>query len=377
MGGGGAPAGGAGRDGEQSVCEVFFCPDDVVVLESYTYSQTPSKHALKKLMQSLFKEGTRVGQEVSVSTTQLSKDTDIDRTTLNVLMVYLELDWRLLEVKSNAYEEFSFQYFRETGARAVAPVDAAHLLTAPQCGDERLCAAIRNCLVHKVTTSYLVVRDVKTLVPDATFGEISRALGEWERLLDYKLKSKPAKLVGRFSVIGLPESIDKLTDTVYQRVRRREKDDVEKFRGFLSTLQEEKCLTRSLVSHFGEELEESSCGACRWCLEGSAPVLVTRKLAVGAVDARRWEQLQGIQQLPRDDPRLMARFAVGVKSPRLTALKMTSHPLFGFMFDHDFYAVLRRCEELCGVQEGPLGPPLSLSPPRKRSRPDQAPPRAM
>ncbi len=216
------------------------------------------------------------------------------------------------------------------------------------------------------------MRDVKLRVRDATFGQISRALGEWERRSDYKLKSKALKLVGRFSIIGLPESVDKLTDAVYQRVRRREKDDVEKFRGFVSTLHEEKCLTRNLVSHFGEALEEgrASCGHCRYCLEESAPALVNKKLTTGTVDAKRWKQLEGIQQLPRDDPRLMARFAVGVRSPRLSALKMAAHPLFGFMFDHDFYAVLRRCEELCGIQDGFAEPSLSLSPPHKRFRPD-------
>lgn len=362
----------AGRDGERSVCEVFICPDDVALLESYTYSQTPSKQAVKKLMQSLFKKGTRVGEELTVSMVQLSKDTDIDKTTLNVLMVYLEIYWRLLEIKSNAYEEFTFQIPRETGARPATAAEAAHLLTAPQCGDERICAAIRNCLVHKTTTSYLAVRDVKLRVRDATFGQISRALGEWERRSDYKLKSKALKLVGRFSIIGLPESVDKLTDAVYQRVRRREKDDVEKFRGFVSTLHEEKCLTRNLVSHFGEALQEgrASCGHCRYCLEESAPALVNKRLTAGAVDARRWEQLEGIQQLPRDDPRLMARFAVGVSSPRLSALKMAAHPLFGFMFDHDFYAVLGRCEELCGTQDGFAESSLSPSPPHKRLRPD-------
>jgi ATP-dependent DNA helicase RecQ len=353
----------AGRDGEAALCEVLFCPDDVALIESYTFSATPSKQALKKLLKLLF-AGARVGDEVRVSMVELTKNTDINKDTVNVLMVYLELYWGLLKVKSNAYEEFKAQFWNFPGARAATAAAAMPLLSAPGCGDESLCAAIRSCIVHKATTSYLSVKDLKSRSTDFTFSQISRALGAWEEKSAGKLKITPLKRVGCFTIAKLPESIQGLTDMVYQRVKQREMDMVQKFRRFVSTLHEESCLTQSLVSHFGEALEGGACGHCRWCLKSTAPAMVSRKLPEGAIDEERWEQLKNLPQLPRDDPRLLARFAVGISSPRLTMLKLSRHPLFGFMFDHDFYTTLSHCEEMCGIEDA-----VARLTPVKRPRP--------
>ena len=361
----------AGRDGETSLCELLFCPDDVALIESYTFSATPSKQALKKLLNLLFAEGARVGDEVRVSMGELTKNTDINKDTVNVLMVYLELDWGLLKVKSNAYEEFKVQLWNRPGARAATAAAAMPLLSAPGCGDERLCAAIRSCLVHKATTSYLTVKDLTSRSRDFTFSQISRALGAWEEKSVGKLKITPSKQVGCFTIAKLPESLQGLTDTVYRRVKQREKDMVQKFRRFVSTLHQESCLTQSLVGHFGEALEGATCGHCRWCLERSAPAMVNRKLPEGTMDKERLEQLKSLQQLPRDDPRLLARFAVGISSPRLTMLKLSKHPLFGFMFDHDFYTTLSHCEEMCGIEDAMTRlTPVKRPPPPGDSGPD-------
>mgnify|MGYP002820308312 FL=1 len=341
----------AGRDGEASLCEVLFCPDDVALIESYTFCATPSKQALEKLLRLLFAEGARVGDEVNVSMAQLTKNTDITKDTVSVLMVYLELEWGLLKVKSNAYEEYKVQLWGHPGARAATAEAAVPLLSAPGCGDEGLCAAIRNCLVHKATTSYLTISDVTSRSRDFTFRKIARALGAWEEASAGKLKATPSKAVGCFSIAKLPESLQGLTDAVYRRVKKREKDMVGKFRSFVSILHQKSCLTQSLLSHFGEALDEGTCGHCRWCLENSAPAMVSRKLPEGAMDKERFDRLKSLQQLPRDDPRLLARFAVGISSPRLTMLKLSKHPQYGFMFDHDFYTILSHCEEMCGIED--------------------------
>ena len=60
----------------------------------------------------------------------------------------------------------------------------------------------------------------------------------------------------------------------------------------------------------------------------------------------------------------MARFAVGISSPRLTMLKLSRHPLFGFMFDHDFYTTLSHCEEMYGIEDA-----VARLTPVKRPRP--------
>ena len=36
----------AGRDGEESICELFACPDDVPTLENFAFGDTPTREAL-------------------------------------------------------------------------------------------------------------------------------------------------------------------------------------------------------------------------------------------------------------------------------------------------------------------------------------------
>lgn len=50
----------------------------------------------------------------------------------------------------------------------------------------------------------------------------------------------------------------------------------------------------------------------------------------------------------RDDPRLLARFAFGITSPRLTLGKWsTTHPLFGSMVEVDFEVLVKEFDKEC------------------------------
>lgn len=56
----------------------------------------------------------------------------------------------------------------------------------------------------------------------------------------------------------------------------------------------------------------------------------------GAKDSRR--------TIPSDDAYLLARFAAGIKSPRIGKLKLSLHPSFGCCADCPFPAVMVRAE---------------------------------
>src|SRR5439155_19520791 len=43
----------AGRDGEESICELFVCPDDVPTLENFAYGDTPTPEALAGLLEEM------------------------------------------------------------------------------------------------------------------------------------------------------------------------------------------------------------------------------------------------------------------------------------------------------------------------------------
>ena len=48
----------------------------------------------------------------------------------------------------------------------------------------------------------------------------------------------------------------------------------------------------------------------------------------------------------RDDPRLIARFATGVYSPRISKLKLGKHDSFGATIHCDWLEILQRAQQL-------------------------------
>ncbi len=77
----------AGRDGRPSVCEMFFCPDDLNVLENFVYGDTPSLDAVEGLTGEIFGNDA----EFDASEYELSSTHDIRFTVVRTLLTYLEL----------------------------------------------------------------------------------------------------------------------------------------------------------------------------------------------------------------------------------------------------------------------------------------------
>ena len=80
----------AGRDGEESICELFACPDDVPTLENFAYGDTPTREALAGLLTDVLVHP--VGAEFAVSEYELSVRHDLRPLVLKTALTYLELD---------------------------------------------------------------------------------------------------------------------------------------------------------------------------------------------------------------------------------------------------------------------------------------------
>src|SRR5437660_4668937 len=80
----------AGRDGEESICELFACPDDVPTLENFAYGDTPTRDALAGLLADVLEHA--VDAEFAVSEYELSVRHDLRPLVLRTALTYLELD---------------------------------------------------------------------------------------------------------------------------------------------------------------------------------------------------------------------------------------------------------------------------------------------
>lgn len=106
-------------------------------------------------------------------------------------------------------------------------------------------------------------------------------------------------------------------------------------------------LAQALASYFGDDDAVPNlgmCGSCTFCKTSEA-VNFTRTTASLADPIRIKRVLAAC--LHRDDPRLLARLAFGITSPRLTAAKLTRDPVFGSMDDVAWSALMEAFTKAC------------------------------
>ena len=125
-------------------------------------------------------------------------------------------------------------------------------------------------------------------------------------------------------------------------------------------------LAQTLAAYFGDEdaVPEGMCKSCTFCLTGAGTTFdpkfntIADPVKVRAVLAACPD---------RDDPRLLARLAFGISSPRLTMNKLGKHAVFGSMVDTDFRVLLEVFIKACEAGGGQKAPPPPSPPSKKRS----------
>ena len=129
-------------------------------------------------------------------------------------------------------------------------------------------------------------------------------------------------------------------------------------------------LPQALCEYFDDAdgVPGGMCDQCTFCRNGSGTEFNPTAQAIP--DPMKIKAI--LDACPeRDDPRLLARMAFGITSPRLTAGKWsTFHPLFGSMVEYDFNALVQAFDVECkkaGYQAVIVQPTYNTSTARKRS----------
>src|SRR5690606_13739129 len=78
----------AGRDGQDSICQLLLVPQDRIVLENFTFGDTPTRQAVGRLLEVIAGQA----ETFHISHYQLSAETDIRILVARTLLTYLELD---------------------------------------------------------------------------------------------------------------------------------------------------------------------------------------------------------------------------------------------------------------------------------------------
>lgn len=169
-----------------------------------------------------------------------------------------------------------------------------------------------------------------------------------------KIQIKTSQVLNRYRIHKMPEDLDALGEDLYKRAVDRENKEIARLWDVAKWATQGGCLAKKLAQHFGDSLPDGAekCNHCSLCANNGfaidAPGLSedAQLDKMEKFDQAKWEKIIREPVVPKDDARLIARFALGFTSPRMTALKLGKHPLFGSMEEHDFRVVLSYAQDV-------------------------------
>jgi ATP-dependent DNA helicase RecQ len=318
----------AGRDGKESICELFACPDDVPTLENFAYGDTPTREALAGLVADLLEHPLEA--QFAVSEHELSGRHDLRPLVLRTVLTYLELDG-VLRQGTPFYAGYRLRPLRDASMEDVLGRF-----------DQSRASFLRR-LLETGTTGRLWT----TLAPDAAAVQLgeerSRILAALEYLDQQGLvELQPSDVRQRYTLLTRPSSDAELVDSLLDRFARRERAEIARIENVLALVTHDGCQVCSLVGYFGETRTEP-CGHCSHCLTGCAQTLPPPEPKPPIETIVRADAFAALLDGHPDalgTPRQQARFLAGITSPATSRSKLTRDPLFGSLAERRFSEVL-------------------------------------
>lgn len=323
----------AGRDGKPSHCEMLACADDLIVLQNFTYGDTPTPAAVRQLVDHLLRQGV----EFDISRYDLANTVDIRPLVLETVLTYLELDGVLAPLGA-FYSGYQFHLVN----------GEARLLAGHSPERQQFLKKLFNA--GKRGPKWITIENVDAAA--ATIGEqperILKALNWLEEAGDITLK--PSGLRHRYRLCEDATARDPAI--ICQRMQKlfagREARDAERLAQVIDFARSPGCLTRHLLRYFGEDLA-GGCGHCESCL---APRETARELPRSHAPAISVDHVAQIQSVILERhaalraPRQLARFLCGLTSPAATRARLSRHDCFGLLDRVPFQDVLAQTESL-------------------------------
>lgn len=312
----------AGRDGQSAVCEMLACGDDLMVLENFIYSDTPSPRALGNLVDRVL----RLGSTFDVSPYELSTVCDIRPGVVATVMAYLEID-KLIEATGTFYANYRVRLLR-TEDKILAGCTTA---------ERKFLRAILGSVDPRWGSLDLKPTEMAAAT-GAPREKIVAAIGHLQTAGDVSLRISGVR--HGFKRKKDPGDIAALTASLVEKFQAREAADLARLRQVLGLSAQRGCLTGYLTRYFGETLP-GPCGHCDRC-RGLPAKTIKRPKPRRVTDAELLavRALAGEKHAPLNTPRQLARFLCGMASPAATRARLTRHNAFALLADLPFSDVL-------------------------------------
>jgi ATP-dependent DNA helicase RecQ len=317
----------AGRDGDQSICELLLSPEDRTVLENFTYGDTPSRHSVGRLIDFL------IGQPDTfyISHYKLSFETDIRILVVRTLLTYLELRG-CIKATSPRYDTYKIQ-----------PKVTSKAILDHFDGERRqFIGEVLSCLTKgRKWFTLNTVLAAKQLDVDR-----QRIVQAIDYMADQGwLEVQVSDLVHGYSWqqrIGDPKT---LADNLYDRLAAREQGEVARLDDVFDLASAASCQAGLLSRYFGESISEP-CGNCSSCIgDGPWKIPELRNRSIGSSAKRIIDEVTADYPDHFNSARDKARFLCGLSSPRFVRAKLTRHSGYGICDRVPFAEVLEQVSD--------------------------------
>ncbi|KAI1820707.1 ATP-dependent DNA helicase recQ [Xylaria intraflava] len=332
----------AGRDGKPSFCTMYLCRDDFWVKETFVRGDLPSRRSLQRLLEDIFLHQPPVelydgGEAIELGLYDLGQEHDVRVNPLSIILATIELRFGLIREIRPEYTSYRFEahpdYHEKIGSD----------------GSPEAKAILENA--RKAKKLYYVDPQVAVQGTSILRTDVIRKLKEFHD--SGLIKLKISSVVNRYRILRplptTPEEVGEITDKLYAEMESRETDAMNRFTSVCDLLTGNECFARTLSEYFGMKLPggKHKCGHCTHCLTGKPLVLPPK--AAPALDAAGIQAVLDACDI-RDDPRFLARVAFGMKSPRVTQLRLDRSRVFGSLEDHSFAALLAEFTKACELE---------------------------
>lgn len=328
----------AGRDGRPSVCMFYLATKDFYLRNIFTYGDRPSERSLRLLLEDICSPARaqlQIGDTFTLSMITQSREVDIKPTILGILYAQMELHFKLFRAAGTLYNKYKY-LIKDSNIVLNDASPAA-------------CAIIKASVKSSKWT-YVALEELANSTGIART-DFVRTMDDWNERGAIQLEKEGVQNIFRLER-ALPSSPQEIADIIRQldeSMAATEQQNLARTKSLLELITNKRCFARAIASYFGEASGGMSeeCGHCTWC-ETHAQVVLPNEPPQPPDPAKVKELLDKVTV--RDDPRFLAKVAFGIKSPRITALKVLQTGVFESMNVCDFVDLLKVFTAACDMR---------------------------
>ena len=314
----------AGRDGKQSKCEMLLAPEDRIVLDNFTYGDTPTKKSVEHLVDLISGQA----DHFHLSHYRLSNETNIRLPVLRTLMTYLELEgW--IKTTSPRYETYRL--------KPIVHPDAILNHCDPEIREQ--IRELFNCLTKgRIWFSLNLTVAIKQLKKTRSqIVELLNRLSE-ENLIETKVSD----LTFGYVWVKRVQQKRRLSKRLHEQLLCRELDEIRRTSMVFEFGNATKCQAEILSIHFGDALKKpcNNCSGCESADHDRVPLEPELPRPIGGAASKLLNEM--VLQYPKElaFARDQAKFLCGLSTPQMIRKRLTKHPAFGVCSNVPFTQVL-------------------------------------